>query len=220
MEKKEQELHDKSQEKQEQEAPETKEIKEEPQEKKKDEKEENQKILALFKKMKDEDRIALFKKAKSADSYLELLQRTRADYENYQKREERNKADFYKYANQNLLTKLVKISDSFVRAIDSASQHNIDQSFIDGIQLVEKEFEKVLKDFGVQVIEAMEKTFNPKYHEAISQQVNEKYPEMTIIYEVEKGYMLHDRLLRASKVIVSRQPEKKTEEKEEKESKE
>ena len=159
-----------------------------------------------LKKMNNKELKVLFEKAKNAESYLDSLQRTKADYENYQKRVERDRANTQKFANQQLLSQFLGVLDLLKRAIDSTPEAKVEKGFLDGICLVQKEFEKVLKDAGLVAIEAVGKNFDPAYHEALRQIETDEHPDMTVIQEFETGYMLHDRVIRASRVVVSRAP--------------
>jgi molecular chaperone GrpE len=155
--------------------------------------------------MSDEEVENLFENAKKADLYLETLKRAKADYENYQKRVERDQQSFIQYANQDLLRQILGVMSHFEMALSSAQNIEVAQGFLDGVVLVQKELEKVLSNAGVTAIEAVGKTFSPSFHEAVQQIESKEHPPMTIIQEYEKGYMLHDRLLRPSKVVVSKE---------------
>ncbi|BBM83854.1 nucleotide exchange factor GrpE [Candidatus Uabimicrobium amorphum] len=167
--------------------------------------------------MNDEELQTLFEKANESANYLDMLQRTKADYENYRKRQERDRATFLKYANQDILKQLLNVMDNLGRAIELGKQSEVDSNFFEGICLVQKELEKTLQDNHVKEIEAKGKAFNPNYHEAVSQIESADHPEMTVLEDFDRGYVYHDRVLRPSKVIVSKQPQVQ-EQKEENES--
>ena len=128
----------------------------------------------------------LFTRAEQAEFYLDSLQRTKADYENYQKRMERERQTIYRYANQDLLRRLIGVMDFLERAITSASGTTVNKSFFDGICLVQKELSKTLQDFGVKAVEAMGQRFDPSYHEAMRQQETKEHPDLTVIQELKK----------------------------------
>lgn len=165
--------------------------------------------------MSDEELQIVFETAAQSATFLETLQRTKADYNNYQKRMEREKNNIYKYANQDLLRSLLGVNDTFDRAIQSAEQAKVDKSFLEGMCMAQKDLMKVLEDYHVKEIEALEKKFDPTYHEALQRMESDKYPDMTVMQVYEKGFMFHDRVLRASKVVVSCKPKKKEEPKKE-----
>lgn len=161
---------------------------------------------AILAQMTDEETAALLEKCRQADVYLDLLQRTKADYDNYQKRVDRERADVAKYAGQPLLVRLVGIVELLCRALASAPGVQVDPNFLQGIELVHKELEKLLGDFHVSPIEAQGKRFDPLYHQAVMMQALEDQPDMSVVQEFERGYMFHDRVLRPSKVVVNRKP--------------
>ena len=161
--------------------------------------------------MSDEELQTLFDKAQESANYLDMLQRTKADYENYRKRQERDRATFLKYANQDILKQLLNVMDNLRRAIDQGKQSEVDSNFFEGICLVQKELEKTLQDNSVSEIEAKGKAFNPNYHEAVSQIESADHPEMTVLEDFDKGYVYHDRVLRPSKVVVSKKPQVQSE---------
>jgi molecular chaperone GrpE len=136
----------------------------------------------------------------SYDRYL----RVSADFENYKKRSAREMDDFRKFANQGLVKELLPIVDNLELAIKSANENkNVDNSLLDGVDLTLKEILKIFEKYHVKAIEALEKTFDPRYHEAVMREETDKHPENTITNELQKGYLIHDRLLRPSMVVVA-----------------
>src|SRR6056297_2531193 len=142
----------------------------------------------------------------SADEHDRLL-RLSAEFENYKKRMDRQADEFKKYANESLLKELLTVVDNLERAISSTDQDrgaNNEACVIEGVEMTLNEILKVLKRFNVTPIEAKGKPFDPVYHEAMMQEETDEYPENTVINEFQKGYMLHDRLLRPAMVVVSK----------------
>jgi molecular chaperone GrpE len=136
----------------------------------------------------------------SYDRYL----RVSADFENYKKRSAREMDDFRKFANQNLVKELLPIVDNLELAIKSAQENkNVDTNLLDGVDLTLKEILKIFEKYHVKPIEALGKTFDPRYHEAVMQEETDKHPENVITNEMQKGYLIHDRLLRPSMVVVA-----------------
>jgi len=138
--------------------------------------------------------------------------RTAADFENYKKRAEREKNEFTKYIATEFVTDLLPIMDNLERAINATDQEESEnakieeqnlESFREGIKLIYKQLQSVLTKRGVIHIEAVGKTFDPNVHEAVMQTPSDKYPANTVAEEFQKGYMLHDRVIRASMVSVS-----------------
>lgn len=142
----------------------------------------------------------------SADEHDRLL-RLSAEFENYKKRMERQADEFKKYANESLLKELLTVVDNLERAISSTDQDKgvtNETCVIEGVEMTLNEILKILKKFNVTPIEAKGKPFDPVYHEAMMQEETDEYPENTVINEFQKGYMLHDRLLRPAMVVVSK----------------
>lgn len=144
------------------------------------------------------------------DKYLRAL----ADLDNFRKRMEKEKAEMYNYGLSKFIKELLPVMDSLEMAINEAlkSGDNI-EPLLEGIKLVHSKFLSTLKKYGLQEIEALNKTFDPTYHEALAQTERDDLEPMTIVEVVEKGYRLKDRLLRPSRVIVSTKPTGKEEEK-------
>jgi len=148
----------------------------------------------------------LKKKAAERDEYLDLLQRTRADYLNYIKRAQKERADSIKYGVQEFAAKVVTVMDDFARAIASAEKTRDFERFFEGVKLIEAQFQKVLTDAGITPIETVGKPFDPSRHEAVMQEENGTVPEGMILEELQRGFMLNDRVLRAARVKVARKP--------------
>jgi molecular chaperone GrpE len=122
--------------------------------------------------------------------------------------------DFRKYANQSLIKELLPVVDNLELAIKSANENkNVDTYLLDGVDLTLKELLKIFEKFDVKKIKALGKTFDPRYHEAVMREESDKHPENSITNELQKGYMIHDRLLRPSMVVVAA-PRKQEDDKE------
>ncbi|MFH1976635.1 MAG: nucleotide exchange factor GrpE [Pseudomonadota bacterium] len=144
------------------------------------------------------------KELEAKQTYDRFL-RVSAEFENYKKRSAREMIEFRKYANESLITELLTVVDNIERAISTSSsddQANI--CIIEGVSLTLKEILKVFDNFGVTPIESLCKTFDPNFHQAVMQEESEEHPDNTVIAELQKGYMIHDRLLRPSMVVVSK----------------
>lgn len=141
------------------------------------------------------------------DDYQDKWARARADLENYRKRILKEMEEDRKYAPLSLLRGLLPALDGLDRALRSAKQTKNSQELIAGIELVVKQFEAALANVGVQTVAAVGQPFDPNLHEAIQQQPSADYPPMTVVDDVERGYLLHDRVVRPSKVIVSSAPQ-------------
>ncbi|HET6425682.1 MAG TPA: nucleotide exchange factor GrpE [Planctomycetaceae bacterium] len=144
--------------------------------------------------------------AAERDDFRDKWARARADLENYRRRIQREMDDDRKYAATPIVKALLPGIDGLQRALKAASaSRNVDE-LIAGVEMVAKQFEAALIGLGVQPIEAIGKPFDPNVHEAIAQVPNADQPAMTVIDDVERGYTLHERIVRPSKVIVSAGP--------------
>lgn len=142
---------------------------------------------------------------KAAKESYDRFLRVSAEFENYKKRASREMEEFRKYANESLIRELLPVVDSLERAIDSsANSKAADGSVVEGIDMTLKEILKVLDRFVVKPIDALGKPFDPTFHEAVMQQEAGDQPENTVLKELQRGYTIHNRLLRPSMVVVSR----------------
>ena len=143
------------------------------------------------------------KEAEAKETYERLL-RVSADFENYKKRASREMEEFKKYANQSLLKEMLSVVDNLELAINSSNDgKNADKNLIEGLNLTLNEILRVFEKFNVTPIEAQGKTFDPAYHEAVMREETDDYPENSVISEFQKGYLIHDRLLRPAMVVVA-----------------
>ena len=126
--------------------------------------------------------------------------RTLADFENYRKRADREKQDFFKYAMGGVLKDLLPVLDNFDRALEHAEEGD---DFHKGVALIYKQLFDVLKKHGVRVIDEANVHFDPNIHEAVVTEEDPSVPSHTVLMILQKGYFLHDRLLRPALVKVS-----------------
>lgn len=131
--------------------------------------------------------------------------RVSAEFENYKKRSAREMADFKKFANESLIKELLSVVDNLERAINSsANDEYVNSSVVEGVNMTLKEILKIFEKYSVKPIESLGKTFDPNFHQAISQEETEEHPENTVLKEFNKGYLMHERLIRPSLVVVSK----------------
>lgn len=131
------------------------------------------------------------------------LLRALADFDNYKKRAAIEREQFVQFANETLIAELLPIIDGFGRAMEAAAKIKAGAEMIKGLALIKRQLEDVLKKHGVAEIEALGKPYDANLHEAILQKEHAG-PEGMIIEEMQKGYMLHGRVIRPSMVIVSK----------------
>lgn len=140
---------------------------------------------------------------KNWDLYL----RERADLENARKRHQRDREEAIRFANDRLLKEMVPVLDNLERAVGHAEQGNDDsQGLLEGVNMTINQFRKVLEDFGVKPINALGEDFDPNLHQAMGQVESKEQAPNTVVSEFQKGYLLHDRLLRPSLVMVAKAP--------------
>lgn len=142
------------------------------------------------------------------DEYLDLAQRTRADFENYQKRMQRDLAQERRYAQAPLASDLLQAIDNLDRATVAAEQAGEKGPLVQGVAMVSSQLLDILRRHGITRIEAMGQPFDPNLHQAVMQQPSEEHPPMTVVQVLEPGYMIHERVLRPARVIVSKTPDK------------
>lgn len=129
--------------------------------------------------------------------------RLQADFVNFRKRKEKEVTDSKRFANQDLLTKLLPILDNFDRTLDAIEKTDNLTAVKEGITLVDTNLRKTLAKIGLEPIETKGKPFDSEIHEAITSiPVEDEAQKGNIVDEVEKGYKLKDRVIRFSKVIV------------------
>jgi molecular chaperone GrpE len=138
------------------------------------------------------------------DAHYERFLRAQAELENFRKRQRRESEEERKYATQPIIRDLLPAIDNLRRAADAA--RNILQAgdLVRGIDLVLQQLDAVLGTHGARPIEAVGKPFDPHLHEAVQQVPSTDHPPMTVVQELERGYTVHDRVIRPSKVIVSK----------------
>jgi len=152
----------------------------------------------------DLDNIEKLKKSleEANDKYIRLY----ADFENYRKVTARNKEEQLKYANEELLTDILTVIDHLELALQHSTTNETSNALAEGVQLTLKELKVVLEKHGLITIEALGKPFDPFVHHAMSQVESEEAAENTVVKEFRKGYMLKDRVLRATLVGVAKKP--------------
>ena len=137
--------------------------------------------------------------------YRDQLIRMQADFENYQKREEKKKQEFMEYAKKDLICQLLSVIDNLERATSYAqNQEHQPETIREGIKSTLKEFRKILEKEGLKSIKAVGEKFDPYCHEAIMQVESDQYSEDTVMEEITKGYYLKSKVIRPSVVKVSK----------------
>ena len=139
-----------------------------------------------------------------SNEYRDKLLRLQADFENIRKRLEREKQEFIRFANEGLIVDLLNVVDDLERTLELAQDKHEDFSaFLKGIEMILAHLYDLLKKNGLSAIEAKGKTFDPDYHEALLKVDTDDVDENTVIEELQKGYLLNNRVIRTAKVKVS-----------------
>ncbi len=139
-----------------------------------------------------------------AEEYLDGWRRAQAEFSNYKKRQRAEQAKMQELANAGLLRKLLPILDDLDRAFVTMPEGIQQLSWSQGLLMIRRKLEAILESEGVEPIETQGETFDPYYHEAVTHEEAEGYEEGEIIGEVQKGYVLGDRVLRPALVRVAK----------------
>lgn len=129
--------------------------------------------------------------------------RMQAEFQNFKKRVEKEKADIYKFANEKIVIELLGVMDNVERAIGSMDTSDSNKNVVDGVQMIQRTLEDLLKKHQVEVIEAVGAPFDPQKHHAVMTEASEDYPSETVVEEFQRGYELNGKVVRPSMVKVS-----------------
>jgi molecular chaperone GrpE len=141
---------------------------------------------------------------KTADENYQRLLRAQADFDNFRRRTRQEKEEFAKYASQKLIESLLPVVDNFERAVSASREQKDYDSLVRGLDMIIRQLYQVFEAEGVQPIDAVGKPFNPELHQAVMQAPAEDGVESGIVLEeLQKGYILKDRVIRPSMVKVS-----------------
>lgn len=143
----------------------------------------------------------LEEKIKEAEEYLTQMKYLQADFENFRKRTENEKVDWVKYASVRVVTSLIDVMENMERALDSAKKTKKDD-MIKGLELIYVQFKDVLEKEGLKPIQSIGEVFDPFKHEVMMCEDKDGVEEDMVLEEFQKGYTLHDKVLRHSKVKV------------------
>ena len=140
---------------------------------------------------------------KQVDEGQQRLLRAQADFDNYRRRTVKEKEELAKYASSKLITELLPVVDNFERAIAAAQGGGDKDSLAKGVDMIFRQLAQVLEQEGLKPMESVGQPFNPEYHQAIMQVESEEHEEGIVVEEVQKGYILKDKVLRPAMVKVS-----------------
>jgi molecular chaperone GrpE len=150
---------------------------------------------------------ALVQKTEEAKAFNDKYLRLAAEFENYKRMAQRDQRDQIKFGNEQLLKDLLPVLDNLERAIKAARDDKGGSSaVVQGVDLTLKQLSSTIAKFGVQAVDTVGQAFDPATHQAVSHVPSETVPRDHVIDEFQKGYRLHDRILRAAMVSVSAGP--------------
>lgn len=146
----------------------------------------------------------LRRRAGTDSEYREKMLRTLAEMDNLRKRLDRERKDYVNYANQELMGEFIPVFDNFHRALRSIPRTEGTKPLLDGVEMIYRQLEEVLKKQGLEEVEAAGQPFNPHLHEAVQVEETDRCPEDTVLEVIRNGYLFRGRLLRPAEVRVSR----------------
>jgi len=141
-----------------------------------------------------------------AEKQWDAAVRARAELENYRRRADRDLENAHKYNTEKFANEMLPIIDSLEIAFNTLTDEEVVKATREGIALTLKMFNDALTKFGIVAVDPLNQPFDPTYQEALSMVENSEVPANTVIMVVQKGYKIHDRLLRPARVVVSRLP--------------
>lgn len=137
------------------------------------------------------------------NTWKDKFLRKMAEFDNYKKRVEQDQLQLIKYANEKLIKDLLPVIDDFERSLTFSKDELKNNAILQGVEMVYNKLMKILTDYGLKKIDALNQPFDFNLHEALLQVPKDGVEPLTVIEEVEKGYMLNDKVIRHSKVIVA-----------------
>ncbi|EKD27265.1 MAG: hypothetical protein ACD_79C00777G0001 [uncultured bacterium] len=141
---------------------------------------------------------------KLSETYLNQLQRLQAEFDNYRKREEKNRLGYKDLITENVIVDLLPVIDNFERAIDASKNPNTTlESFVEGIKLVTQQFDNFLSSINVQKMKVLGEKFDPAKHDAVSKMPSVDYEEDFVAQVLQNGWSLNDKVIRHAMVVVS-----------------
>lgn len=153
------------------------------------------------------EEVADINQAKTEPDYKEKFFYLAAEMENYKKRVEREKSQFIKFGNENILRDLIEVVDNFERTVQALKFDEDDKmkNVVIGIEMVSKQFIDTLAKYGLKEVLALGEIFDPNLHEAIAQEDREGAKTMEVLQVHQKGYTLNERLIRPARVVVQKE---------------
>jgi len=160
---------------------------------------EQDKLKAELEKLKSE----LDSKTKECDEYLDRLQRTAAEYDNFKKRTQKEKEALYIDAVSDVVSNFLPVMDNLERALQAIPDDKASKNLKDGVEMVFKQLKETFSNIGVEEIKALNEPFDPRLHNAVMHVEDEAFGPNTIVEEFQKGYIYKDKVIRYSMVKVA-----------------
>ncbi len=160
--------------------------------------------LQAYREMSDQELEALIEKAEASERHLDLARRTQAEFDNYQKRLEKQREVEARYAISGFVRELLGTIDNLERALQAAEQASEFEPLFEGVKMTYKGFLQSFEKFGVKPIKVLGEEFNPEVHEALNMVQDPEKEANSIVDCFEQGWRLHDRVLRPAKVSVNK----------------
>jgi molecular chaperone GrpE len=153
----------------------------------------------------EEQRAILEEKDRLLVEYEDLLKRKQAEFENFRKRVQKESEDYKKYAISEIVLDIITVIDNFERALSAAESSKDFTALHEGIIMIEKQLRDLLeRKYEVKMIETVGREFDPSLHDAIMMEESEEYGEDMVVEDFQKGYIMHDRVIRPAKVKVAK----------------
>lgn len=140
---------------------------------------------------------------KQVEESQQRFLRAQADFDNFRRRTTKEKEELAQYASMKLITQLLPVVDNFDRAVEAAKNGGDIESFLKGVDMIYRQFSQVLEQEGLKPMTTVGEAFNPDFHQAIMQVESDEYEEGIVVEEVQKGYVLKEKVLRPAMVKVS-----------------
>jgi molecular chaperone GrpE len=140
--------------------------------------------------------------AEAQDRYLRAL----ADFDNFRRRVQRERDEWRRQAQEELLREILPALDNFDRALATGAAGEADGGFRAGVELIHRDFLKALERVGVRPFSAVGEPFDPQRHEAVARVERGDVPDQTVVDEMQRGYLFHERVLRPARVVVAVEP--------------
>ncbi len=150
----------------------------------------------FFKKKKDP-------KDEKIEELTDKVKRQMAEFDNFRKRTEKEKSTMYEMGAKDIIERMLPVVDNFERGLTSIPESEKNTAFVEGMEKIYKQFQKVLEDAGVKAIEAAGQPFDPNFHNAVMHVEDENLGENIVAEELQKGYMYRDSVVRHSMVKVA-----------------